>query len=100
MKLETKLNELLPAGDSFNVQFYELTRNYGEGWSVNTAWRAATNASRAETLRLLRARWEVFKLNYAPKARVADLSDTSDEAAVCDFEVDCIAFAGVCCCGA
>lgn len=98
MRLETKLDQLLPDWPSFNVQFHELWREPDGplcgGWSVNDSWTPFAKATKEETIGHLRARWEVFKLNYLPKARVMDLEDIGcDEDSPCMLEVDCVAFA-------
>lgn len=95
MKLETKLESLLPQGDGpFDVTAFELTHD-GEGWSVNTPFRIGKRMDRAETIYTLRQRWEIFKVNYLPKARVSDLADTGYTDGVCNLEVACTAFADV-----
>jgi len=96
VRLEQKLETLLPEGDGpFEVVAFELTRDMGS-WNVNTPFRIASKADRLETLSILRKRWNVFKANYMPKARVADLTDISDGFdGACNLEVDCTAFADV-----
>lgn len=96
MKLETKIRNLIsetqPTNDSrFNVVAHELWGNSEEGFSTNSSWYIATNATLEEVLESARARWEVFKLNYLPKARVGDIVDNgwSDDLSL---EVDCIPF--------
>jgi hypothetical protein len=101
-RLETVLAELLapyfPAPDSTaDVIAYTLDREPEGGLSVNDSWRMKRDATLAETLEILRARWEVFKLNYAPRARVSDLGDANysgpEFAAL--LECDCIPFAEI-----
>lgn len=95
MHLETKLETLLPAGDGpFKVVAFELTHD-GEGWSVNTPFCIQSSGDRAETLSILRARWETFKANYGSKSRVSDIQDASYTEGVSNLEVDCKAFADV-----
>lgn len=98
MKLETKLDQMLPQWPSFRIQFHELWR-YDGSWSVNDSWTPRESADRQETISLLRSRWEIFKLNYLPKARVKDLVNIGDRDD-CMLEVDCVAFAtltkGIC----
>lgn len=49
MKLETKLNTLLPDGNGpFNVYAFELCREAEGGWSVNDGWQMADYTSFAE----------------------------------------------------
>lgn len=93
--LEQKLEAMLPDWPAFNIQFHGLWRDDG-GWSVNDSWTAYREATREETIGHLRARWEVFKLNYLPKARVRDLTDAGiDNDDDCLLEVDCTAFATI-----
>ena len=59
--------------DSFKVSFFELWNDGQGGWSVNDGWVAGRDLSREALLDLCCQRWEVFKENYYPRARVADL---------------------------
>ena len=97
MTLEKKLESLLPPGDGpFNVIAFELQGDGGGSWCVNTPFRIGTSLDRAGAINRLRSRWNIFKLNYAPKARVAGLSDISDGFdGACNLECDGIAFADV-----
>lgn len=100
MKLETKLEQLIPKGDGpFDVIAYELTQDGlpGEGasWSVNTPFRIASSCDRAEAISHLRHRWEVFKVNYLPRARVKNLCDIGYDETCAMLEVDCTAFAEI-----
>lgn len=96
MKLETKIRNLISetnaTNDSrFDVVAFELWGNSREGYSTNSSWYIATNADIETVLESARARWEIFKLNYLPKARVSDIQDTgySDDLSL---EVDCVPF--------
>lgn len=78
--LERKIFDMLADCNGvfrFDVIAYELT-NDGNGWSVNTPFQIATGASTLEVLSAARARFNVFKANYAARARVNTLEDTSD----------------------
>jgi hypothetical protein len=80
MKLESKIKSLLshfPTNSTFRVQALELFHD-GEGWSVNNGFIIANNASLETVLESARGRWEVFKVNYFPKARVRDITDFGD----------------------
>jgi len=92
---EAKIDSLLPDGDSFEVRFFELLPESEGGWSVNDSWRAQRDGDRESTIYLLRHRWEVFKANYLPRARVSDITDIQWEGDDCNLEVDCTAFAEV-----
>jgi hypothetical protein len=96
MKLETKIrnliNETNPDADArFNVVAHELWGNSQEGFSTNSSWYIATNADLSQVLEAARGRWEVFKLNYLPKARVSDISDTGFDSTL-SLEVDFVPF--------
>jgi hypothetical protein len=96
MKLETKIRNLItetqPNNDSrFDVVAFELWGNSREGFDCNNAWKIATNADIKTVLESARARWEIFKLNYLPKARVGDIQDTGFDSTL-SLEVDCIPF--------
>ena len=80
MKLESKIKSLLshfPADSTFRVQAFELNHD-GEGWSVNDSFIIANEASLETVLESARGRWEVFKVNYMPKAKVKDITDWGD----------------------
>ena len=96
MKLETKIRNLItetnPASDArFNVVAHELWGNSQEGFSTNASWYLATNADLSQVLEAARGRWEVFKVNYLPKARVGDITDSGFDSTL-SLEVDCVPF--------
>lgn len=91
--LEAHLDAILPDWPEFTIYFWELWRDSEGGWSVNDGWRAYSNADREETIEHLRARWEVFKLNYLPKARVQDLAIEHGNDEYVALEVDFTSFA-------
>lgn len=96
MKLETKIAEILseyPEGQLFDVCAYELCGNRKEGFDCNDLWRLRRAVTLPDVLEAARGRWEVFKLNYLPKARVCDIKDSTGElgyAAILD--VDCVPY--------
>lgn len=92
MTLEQKLEQMLPDWPAFDITFHELWGDGEGGWSVNDSWTPYRNQDRQETISHLRHRWEIFKLNYLPKARVKDLQDSGMGDEVC-LEADCTAFA-------
>jgi hypothetical protein len=99
MKLETKIRNLINETNAtdetrFNVVAHELWGNSQEGYSTNSSWYIATNADLSQVLEAARGRWEVFKVNYFPKARVSDISDISDTGFSdnLSLEVDCVPF--------
>jgi hypothetical protein len=57
----------------FNVLGCELWRDADGGWSFNDAFRIASETDLAGVQSAARGRWEVFKTNYMPRARVADV---------------------------
>lgn len=96
MKLETKIRQLIneanpDANARFEVIAFELWGNSREGFDCNNAWGIARNADLAQVLEAARARWEVFKVNYLPKARVADIQDTGFDSTL-SLEVDSVPF--------
>jgi hypothetical protein len=96
MKLETKIRNLITetnaTNDSrFDVVAFELWGNSREGFDCNSSWYIATNADIETVLESARARWEIFKLNYLPKARVGDISDIGFDDNL-NLEVDCVPF--------
>lgn len=93
--IEAKLDSLLPQFPSYDVIAHELWAD-GDGWSVNDSWHLARGCDREDAISHLANRWQVFKANYAPKARVRDLIDYScDEESGSLLEVDGIPFAEV-----
>jgi hypothetical protein len=96
MKLETKIRNLISETNAtnesrFDVVAHELWGNSQDGFETNTSWYIKTNADLSEVLEAARGRWEVFKANYLPKARVGDIVDNgcSDDLSL---EVDCVPF--------
>jgi hypothetical protein len=96
MKLETKIRNLIGETNAtsetlFDVVAFELWGNSKEGFETNSSWYIKTNATLEEALEAARGRWEVFKVNYLPKARVCDISDIGYDEDL-NLEVDCIPF--------
>jgi hypothetical protein len=96
MKLETKIRNLISETNAtnesrFDVVAHELWGNSQDGFETNSSWYIKTNATLKEALEAARGRWEVFKVNYLPKARVCDISDTGFDSTL-SLEVDCVPF--------
>lgn len=62
----------------FNVVAFELWRDCDGGLFVNQPWRMAREVSLPEVLTAARGRWEVYKVNYEPRARVRDIHEPYD----------------------
>lgn len=80
MKLETKIRDMIleaTQATRFHVMAHELWGEPEGGFSTNSSWYIATNADIDEVLEAARGRWEVFKVNYLPKAKVADIEDVA-----------------------
>lgn len=67
------------ANRSFAIIAHELWGNSREGYETNTSWFLARNADFEDLLRVARGRWEVFKVNYSPRATIHGLSFDGDE---------------------
>lgn len=96
MKLETKIRQLITqanpdANARFEVVAFELWGNAREGFDTNSSWYLRKDADLAEVLESARARWEIFKVNYLPKARVCDLTDSGFDSTI-SLEVDSVPF--------
>ena len=94
MKLETKIRQLINEANPdarFNVIAFELWGEPEGGYSTNNAWHIAMNADAEQVLEAARARWEIFKVNYMPKARVCDIEDTGFDSTI-SLEVACVPF--------
>ena len=96
MKLETKIRNLITETNAtnetrFDVIAHELWGNAQDGLEVNSSWYIKTNATIDEALDAARGRWEVFKVNYLPKARVRDIQDTGFDSTL-SLDVDCVPF--------
>lgn len=61
----------------YTLRAHELWRDCDGGWSSNDRFTLARDVDLAEALRAIRRRWEVFRANYAPRARISDV-DTLD----------------------
>jgi hypothetical protein len=85
MKLEPTLLSLLhdaspetPAlGLSFKVIAYEMTME-DSSWSVNSPFCILRDGDLTALLETVRGRWETFKVNYCPRARVSSIHDIED----------------------
>ena len=75
----------------FDVVAFELWGNAREGFDTNSAWYLSKDADLSEALEAARARWEAFKVNYLPKARVSDIHDTGWDSTL-SLEVDSVPF--------
>jgi hypothetical protein len=96
MKLENKIRNLIVETNAtsetrFDIVAHELWGNSREGFETNASWYIKTNATIEEALEAARGRWEVFKANYLPKARVCDISDIGYDESL-NLEVDCVPF--------
>jgi hypothetical protein len=96
MKLETKIRSLINETNPsirarFDVVAHELWGNSKEGFETNTSWFILRNADLSQVLEVARGRWEVFKANYHPKARVCDITDTGFDSTL-SLEVDHVSF--------
>jgi hypothetical protein len=93
--LETRIRNMIldshPASNEvFDVIAHELMHD-GNSWSTNQSWHLRRGADIESVIESARGRWEVFKVNYAPKARVADIIDSGYDENIF-LEVDCIPF--------
>ena len=89
--LKTAILEILesfPPGTRWHVYALTLDGNRREGLEVNDAWCIAGNADAAEVIEAAAGRWEVFKINYHPSARVRDL-DCTEISPDFDCNVEC-----------
>jgi hypothetical protein len=95
MKLETIIRILIEQSkptpnESFDIIAHELIHD-GEFYSTNTSWYLRRDADIPAVLEAARGRWEVFKVNYAPRARVSDIRDIGYDADL-SLEVEGIPF--------
>jgi hypothetical protein len=65
-------------GATFDIMAHGLWRDSDGRWSSNDRWSLVHKASLPYTLAILRERWEIFKANYAPRARVKDITDIGE----------------------
>lgn len=75
----------------FEVVAFELWGNSRDGFDTNSAWYLSKNADADQVLQDARGRWEAFKVNYAPKARVCDIEATGFDSTLY-LEVNSIPF--------
>lgn len=76
-----------PEGSRFDVVGFELTHD-GEGWSVNQPFTMRADVEADEIPAIARGRWEIFKQNYMPRARVKDIAFL-DSGSETDCEIEC-----------
>jgi hypothetical protein len=74
-KLIASLLSDYPDNTEFEIVAHVLWGNSREGFECNSSWYLARRANKAECLTVARGRWEVFKANYIPRARVRDIED-------------------------
>ena len=96
MKLETRIRNLINETNAtdesrFDIVAHELWGNSRDGFETNSSWYVATNADLSQVLEAARGRWEVFKANYLPKARVSEIVDAGFNDNL-SLEVDCVPF--------
>jgi len=70
-RVKSLLTELEPEA-KYTIMAHELWRDE-DGWVSNDRFRLATEVDIDRAIEVIRGRWEVFKANYAPRARVRDL---------------------------
>lgn len=94
--LKSLIRETLAAyapGTRFSVYAFELWGNPRDGFDCNDGWRIANDADPQDVETAALARWEIFRLNYARRARVSDITDTGSGAPYpASLEVDCLPF--------
>jgi len=81
MTLEKAIAKELNETESYTVIAHELIHD-GDGWSTNSSWYLAKDADKAKVLEVARGRWEVFKANYSPRAKVKDLCFDGDDSII------------------
>lgn len=93
MKLEQKISQLINETNAtrFDIIAHELWGNNKEGFETNSSWYLKRDADISEVMEAARGRWEVFKVNYLPKAKVKDIQDTGWDSTF-SLEVDCVPF--------
>jgi hypothetical protein len=96
MKLETKIRNLISETNAtsetrFDVIAHELWGNNKDGFDCESSWYIKLDADLSEVIEAARGRWEVFKLNYLPKARVSDISDSGYDDNL-SLEIDYVPF--------
>lgn len=72
MTLEKLIAPHLDLAKTYSLRAFELWGD-GDGYSVNSAWTFERDLTPKEALRAARDRFEIYKVNYAPKARIKDL---------------------------
>ena len=81
MTLEKAIAKELNEIETYSVIAHELWGD-GDGWSVNDSWYLSRNVDKAQVLEVARGRWEVFRANYSPRAKVKDLSFDGDDSVI------------------
>ena len=89
-KLIAKILKAYPESTKFDMVAFELWGNAKEGFDCNDAWYLARGAEIPRALEIARGRWEVFKVNYLPRAKVKDIQSTGEIPYALTLEVDCV----------
>lgn len=63
----------------FEVIAYELWGNKRDGFETNDSWFIRRDADLSELLEAARGRWEVFKVNYSPRATIKGIAFSGDD---------------------
>lgn len=81
MKLESFIRPFLQKkeGKTMEIFAYELWGNRKEGYWVNSGWRIYKGDSIEEALDSIRGRWEIFKVNYYPRAVIKEIDVNIEE---------------------
>ena len=79
----------------YTLRAHALTHD-GEGWSSNDRFTIARDVDLSDALDAIRGRWEVFRTNYSPRARVSYLESFDgyqhDNEIADLWSVDCLPF--------
>lgn len=95
-KLEKQIREIMSESNpesTFRVMAHELWRESDGWWSSNDRFRIA-RGTLEEIMPAIVGRWEVFKVNYAPRAAIKNLENIGFDS-VAMLEVDFLPFVDI-----
>jgi hypothetical protein len=94
MTLKKLIKEALSPykGKRFGVVAFELRGNAKDGFDYNSSFFLTKDSDIDGALEAAQGRWNAFKGNYMPRARVKDISWDNPGEGIMYFECSCVPF--------
>jgi hypothetical protein len=79
-------------GKRFGVVAFELWGNAKDGFDCNRTFFIASDSDAEGALKAAQGRWNAFKGNYMPRARVKDIRADNPGEGILYFDCSCVPF--------